>query len=64
MAAVSNVISLGIGTPSSIPMFLTLGLGLGSVYNPDRIDMTLMTVAPATLSTSSIAPASTASTLS
>ena len=28
MADVSEIITLGIGTPSTIPFFLTLGLGL------------------------------------
>ena len=38
MANVSEVITLGIGTPSSIPYFLTFGLGLGAPVVPPVVD--------------------------
>jgi hypothetical protein len=30
MPAINQIISLGLGTPSDIPHFLTLGLGIGA----------------------------------
>lgn len=38
MADVSELITLGIGTPSSIPYFLTFGLGLGAPVVPPVVD--------------------------
>lgn len=34
MAAVSELITLGIGTPATPPYFLTMGLGIGAQASP------------------------------
>ena len=57
MANINQTITLGIGTPASIPYFLLFGLGINVVSDADVITMESISISPAAPSGIGIAAA-------